>query len=73
MRGRVVEGDAYDCISRGLEDGGREHKEKNMHAVMLAGVLRMRNKSGFWITLRGGFAAAHHPSPLLDGRYHAHQ
>jgi hypothetical protein len=44
-----------------------------MHTVMLAGVQSKRNKSGFWITLRGGFAAAHHPSPLLDGRYHAHQ
>jgi hypothetical protein len=26
---------------------------------MLAGVQSKRNKSGFWIALRGGFAAAH--------------
>jgi hypothetical protein len=40
----MVEGDAYDRVSHGLEDGGREHKEKNLHAVMLAGVLSRRKE-----------------------------
>jgi hypothetical protein len=40
----AMDGDAYNGISKSFKDGRGEHEEKNLHVVMLSGVLSANNK-----------------------------